>query len=585
MKFQRTRGVLRLMAAVIHSLWEKGDRNPLILPANISIDDPRVQFELTRYLSDNWVPVIEKDVDGPSSLPLQIDAQQSGTLGKFQATRRVARAIYLGSAPMTTAAHRGLEDRRVKLGCVMPGESPAIFGDALRRLAGAATYLYQDGPRYWYSTQPTVTKLAEDRAEQFKRDPDKVVQELDKRLRADLRKTGDFNRIHPMPQSGQDVPDDLDARLVVLGIDHAYSREPASAAGTAAKAILESRGNTPRLYRNTLVFLAADKTRLQDLDEAARHYLAWESILLEKETLNLDPQQVKQAETQKSAADGAVTARLPETYQWLLVPVQSSPQGAVEWQAFRLSGQDALAVRASKKLRSDELLLTGFAATRLRMELDRVPLWRGDHVGTKQLIEDFARYLYLPRLKEPSVLVGAMRDGFALLTWERDAFAFADSFDETAGRYRGLRSGQQVALSLDNIEGLLVRPEVTLRQQATEIGSAPGPTIGGDLPGPPSTGPGTTGDDTPGGGTGPAPARAPTRFYGAVTLDPTRVGRDAGRIADEVIAHLVGLIGSEVTVTLEIDARISTGAPPNVVRAVTENSRTLKFSSQGFEEY
>src|SRR5882672_4797437 len=63
-KFQRTRGVLRLMAAVIHSLWEKGDKNPLILPANVSIDDPRVQFELTRYLSDNWVPVIEKDVDG-----------------------------------------------------------------------------------------------------------------------------------------------------------------------------------------------------------------------------------------------------------------------------------------------------------------------------------------------------------------------------------------------------------------------------------------------------------------------------------------------------------------------------------------
>src|ERR1700674_218417 len=66
------------------------------------------------------------------------------------------------------AAHRGLEDRRVKLGCVMPGESPAVFGDALRRLAGAATYLYQDGVRYWYSTQPTVTKLADDRAEQYK---------------------------------------------------------------------------------------------------------------------------------------------------------------------------------------------------------------------------------------------------------------------------------------------------------------------------------------------------------------------------------------------------------------------------------
>jgi hypothetical protein len=57
----------------------------------------------------------------------------------------------------------------------MPGESPAIFGDALRRLSGVATYLYQNGPRYWYSTQPTVTKLAEDRAEQLRRNPDAVV--------------------------------------------------------------------------------------------------------------------------------------------------------------------------------------------------------------------------------------------------------------------------------------------------------------------------------------------------------------------------------------------------------------------------
>ena len=108
-KFQRTRGVLRLMAAVIHSLWEKGDRNPLILPANIPIDDPRVQFELTRYLSDNWVPVIEKDVDGPSSLPLRLDGEVPN-LGKFAACRRVARTIYLGSAPTSdrrAPGHRG----------------------------------------------------------------------------------------------------------------------------------------------------------------------------------------------------------------------------------------------------------------------------------------------------------------------------------------------------------------------------------------------------------------------------------------------------------------------------------------------
>jgi predicted AAA+ superfamily ATPase len=581
-KFQRTRGVLRLMAAVIHSLWEKGDRNPLILPANISIDDPRVQFELTRYLSDNWVPVIEKDVDGPNSLPLRLDGEVPN-LGKFAACRRVARTIYLGSAPTATAAHRGIEDRRVKLGCVMPGETPAVFGDALRRLAGAATYLYQDGPRYWYSTQPTVTKLAEDRAEQLKRNPDKVVQELDKRLRADLRKIGDFSRVHPLPQSGQDVADDFDARLVVLSLDHAYSKEPGSGAEAAAKAILEARGNTPRLYRNTLVFLAADKTRLQDLDEAARRFLAWESIVAEQVTLNLDPHQVKQAETQKAAADGAVTARLPETYQWLLVPVQSSPQAAVEWQSIRLSGQDALAVRASKKLRSDEHLVTGLHSTILRKHMDDVPLWRGDHVAIRQIVEDFARYLYLPRLKGPAVLLEAIREGLKLLTWSQDSFAYAESFDDAAGRYRGLRCGELVNISEDNLSGLLVRPEVALKQHQAE--TAPGPSeptgqTGGPVGGPielvPPGGPsGTPGENK---------VRRPKRFHGTVSLDPSRVGRDAGRIADEVISHLAGLVGSSVKVTLEIEAEVPAGTPENVVRTVTENSRTLKFATHGFEE-
>ena len=81
----------------------------------------------------------------------------------------------------------------------------------------------------------------------------------------------------------------------------------------------------------------------------------------------------------------------------------------------------------------------------------------------------------------------------------------------------------------------------------------------------------------------PTPAPITKRFHGSVPLDPARVGRDASRIAEEVIAHLSGLVGAKVTVTLEIEAEIPSGAPDHVVRTVTENSRTLKFTSQGFE--
>ena len=584
-KFQRTRGVLRLMAAVIHSLWEKGDRNPLILPANIAIDDPRVQFELTRYLSDNWVPVIEKDVDGPNALPLRLD-REIPNLGKYAACRRVARTIYLGSAPTATAAHRGIEDRRIKLGCVMPGESPAVFGDALRRLATAATYLYQDGARYWFSTQATVTKIAEDRAEQLIREPEKVAKEIEARVRADVRKSGDFNRVHPFPQSGQEIGDDTDARLVVLGIDHAYSKEADNAAVTAAKAMLEMRGNTPRLFQNTLVFLAIDQIRLQDLDEAVRRYLAWESILTDgKNRLELTPHQIKQAEEQKETADGIVSSRLPEAYQWLLVPTQASPQSERDWKAFRLSGQDPLAVRASKKLRNDELLVTALAGTVLRMPLDRVPLWRGDHVTVKQLVEDFARYLYLPRLVETKVLLDAIGDGLSLLTWEQDYFCLCRQLRRNepsiswsairaardSHRYQFRNAGedprQHLGKSpLKRLHGVrLPHREQHRPRLARAMATAAGTYIDWSV------------------------CRFRRRhnldvFTAASVLEPTRVGRDAGRIADEVIAHLAGLVGSDVNVTLEISADVQNGVPDKVVRTVTENCRTLKFKDHGFEE-
>jgi hypothetical protein len=321
--------------------------------------------------------------------------------------------------------------------------------------------------------------------------------------------------------------------------------------------------------------------RLQDLDEAVRKLLAWESILAERVVLNLDPHQVKQAETQRQAADGAVTPRLPETYQWLQVPEQVKPESTITWQATRLTGGVALAERASKKLRSDDLLVITLGSTVLRKHLDDVPLWRGEHVAVKQLVEDFARYLYLPRLAGPEVLVLAIRDGLALLTWQTDTFAYAESHDAGAGRYRGLRGGQSVPVSSDS-QGLLVKASKARAQLDAEIPPAvPASATGGAA----TTGPlaGGAGLIRPGAPSA-APAQLPRRFHGTVLLDPARVGRDASRIADEVLAHLAGQVGAEVTVTLEIAVSLPDGASDQIVRTVTENSRTLKFTNHGFEK-
>jgi hypothetical protein len=162
-----------------------------------------------------------------------------------------------------------------------------------------------------------------------------------------------------------------------------------------------------------------------------------------------------------------VDARIPETYQWLLVPGQPDPKGPVEWSESRQQGQDPLAARASRKMKSEEMLLVQLGGTRLRHEINNIPLWRGNHVGIRQLIEDFATYLYLPRLRDADVLIGAIENGLSLTTWDVETFAYAQGWDEKRQRYEGLVAGQHVTVIADD-RSLLVISEAAATQMEEE---------------------------------------------------------------------------------------------------------------------
>ena len=207
------------------------------------------------------------------------------------------------------------------------------------------------------------------------------------------------------------------------------------------------------------------------------------------------------------------------------------------------------------------------------MDLDGIPLWPGDHVVVKELWSYYAQYLYLPRLRDRTVLLRAIEQGVGSLSWEQDAFAYADAYDEATGRYRGLIAGAHVDPLLDRTS-VIVKPAVARQQFDQEsrvetIDAKPGVT-------------------SPAGAQAEASNQAepdgiPKRFYGSVELDPLRVGRDASQIAEAIIQHLAGLVHANVEVRLDIQAEIPDGAPDEVVRTVTENARTLKFDRHGFE--
>ena len=267
-------------------------------------------------------------------------------------------------------------------------------------------------------------------------------------------------------------------------------------------------------------------------------------------------------------------ARIPETYQWLLVPGQKSASVPVSWDSIRLASSDSLTARASNRLLEKELLVAELGPTVLQMHLNDVPLWRGDHVQVRQLVEDFGKFLYLPRLQSVDVLVDAIKTGVALLTWETDSFAYADNFDEDEKRYLGLRYSTRVDTTA-NSRSLVVNSLVALKQ-IDEVKK--------QHPDHPITPPGEEDDDDAAPGQLEDQIVQPTRFFASTSLSPNRIGPEASEIGEEVVAHLAGLDGSKVEISLEIAVSVLDGIPESVERAVTENCISLRIDNHDFEK-
>lgn len=578
-KFQKTRGVLRLMASVIHALWDSGDKNLLIMPGTLPVDDIKVQSELTQYLEENWEAVLSQDVDGPQSLPTRLDGKNSN-FGKYSAARRVARSLFLGSAPTLKASNKGVESKQIRLGCVQPGESTATFGDALRHMSEEARYLYIDGTRYWLSTTPTVNRLAEEKAEEL--EIHEVIEEIERRLKQSTQKNkGAFVKIHQTDRNS-DIIDDRDVKLVIFGPKGAHSgKSQDSEAIIRARDILENRGPSSRIFRNTLAFVAPDSSKLKGLEKIVRRYLGWENICgrIDSDEFPVDAHQKKQARVKKESSDNDVNIQINETYKWLLVPTQPEATGKIIWSEYILRGSGSIAELASKKMIENELLIENMAGSRLKLDIDRIPLWEGNHVSIAKLADYIAQYVYLPRIRQTEVLLKAISDGISKPSWEKDTFAYADSYDEGNDRYIGLVAEEVRNISLSPgpviVKGIAASRQFEAEKKPEEI---PGEEQGGK-----------TGGESEG-GLRPAPRPEPPKpslpksFFGTIEIDPHRFIANSAAIAQEVIEHFASRVDVNVTITVDIKADSSKGFDENIQRTIKENCNTLKFHNFEFEK-
>lgn len=572
-KFQRTRGVLRLMAQVIHELWMGNDPSVMIMPGSVAINSARVEPELLHYLDSSWQSIIAGDVDGVTSTPYKID-QSAPNLNRYSATRRVARAVFMGTAPTHGQENKGLDDKQINLGVVQPGERPAIFGDALRRLANQAKFMHSDLGRYWYSMSASLNRLAADRAAQF--EEALVLHEIDKALSGyinGLADRGHFDTVQVAPGSSADIPDEPGGvRAVVLGVAHPHTGREGSEALAEAKDIMMQRGSTPRVYRNMLVFLAAEQRQLDNLKSAQRAALAWAEIVRETKRLNLTQSDSALAEAKLKEASETLKTRMKEAWCYLIYPVQESAQSDVEWMSAKVPAQDGLLARASKKLVSDQGIWPELGPDNLNRQLEKY-IWNGKpHLHLKDLWEYLNRYTYLPRVKNRSVLSKAVHASVSGML--PGPFAYAERWDEAKGSYVGLAiSGASSAQIVIDSESVIIKPDVAeqyrQKQTATARAEGPAPTV--------THGPDITQQPASGTPVAPPTEQRPTRFHGTVMISPERPAREIHQIVEAIIEQLTTLPGADVSIKLEIDAEVSSGLDRAKVRTLVENATTLGF--------
>ncbi len=570
-RFQRTRGVLRMMAACISRLNLRNDPFPLIMPASLTLDDPAPSNEFVNLMTGNWSSVMS-EVDSDESRTDRIDKNVQRFAEVGGASRRIARTIFLGSAP--TGSARGIDMRQIRLGAVKPGDGVAVYNEAIGRMSADLYYLYSSDDRYFFHVEENLNKVAADRAGTV------TAREIADQIRMSMEESVPRRSdIVLFPVSSGDVPDTETVRLVILPHDKSLPsrRAEEDLAGPFALDLLMNRGDAPRIRKNTLLFLAAARDQVRQLDTAARNYLSWQSIRAgERAVSNLAGARRSQVTENVRRYDSELRRALVNAYRWALAPFQPDPQDAsnIDLSRWQINAQDTgqIVENAFVKFLEEEALADKLSPDALQAILEK-HIWTTsrDHIALDDLWNLMATNVYMQRLRNKGVLLDSVREGVP-----EAKFGYAESYTADTEEYRNLLFGEQGVIS-ERGDGLLVdrlMAEMVKEQQQRKATS--------DDPAAEPDSDSEEGDNTP---KEPTPSQPPLAkavkriqvnkvVQGQLSLD------EISPLRDEIVRALIDG-GGEVTVSVTISATNASGFSDSIARAVRENSQQLGLD---FEE-
>lgn len=492
-EFERTRGILRLLALVISQLYRAKDNDSLIQSGNVDLGSSSVRPELVKFVGNAFHGVIDTDIAGKEAKAPEIDRQLGSEYAKESVAEKLAKAVFMYS--FGGGAQRGATLPQLKVAVLNPEMPPPFIADAADRLVKRLYHLYQDSGLFYFDAQANLNRILVDREEMVRSDADKV-KEFARGVLNNM--IGDQAvRVFRYPQEDRDVADLPQLSLVVLDLHQVTAEDEIPADTTAfVTQIVKQHGHGFRKHANSLIFMSPDQHQASGVLDAARRLLALRNIDADVATKRkLTDEQKKDLAGRLKEAEARMPGALSAAYRHVIVPTTNKALRAFDMGTDMFGPQDLLSKKVIEILQASDQLLAKLDPSMLIGK--RYQLWPEDqdviHVPT--LAGYFTTLTHLPALMNCNVLVDAIARGV-----ERGLFAYGLGDGQTKKfdtiRYRQAGASIEIVESAwlirpEAAKALLPQPEpgkvITLEGGSIVVAAAANETIGGTVI------PGTTG--------------------------------------------------------------------------------------------
>ncbi|RMF28240.1 MAG: ATP-binding protein [Chloroflexi bacterium] len=301
--FQRTRGVLRLLALVVHALKDRPI--PYISLADFDLGDQEIRRELLKHIGPEYDSVIAADITAEEAGARKVDRELGAAYRGLRLGTRVATSIFLYS--FSGGVERGATLGEVKRSATTLSNPASVVAEAMELLRGKLFYLQRQGGKVFFTNQPNLNRILLTKMENV----EEVQVETQEKALLEKSIAGRSLKVFLWPEPNAPIPDTPELKLLILRErDELFMEE-----------VLHQKGTTPRVHRNTLFFLAPLEGERPVLERLLRRYLAY-GMITEDRTLNLTKEQREEVRRELKKAQEDLQSAIRRTYRHLFIPTR-----------------------------------------------------------------------------------------------------------------------------------------------------------------------------------------------------------------------------------------------------------------------